>query len=82
MRYLSWFVYLVDYCKIKWKGEFSEGFTIEQGVRQGGTLSADLYKIYVNHLLDILDCAGVGAKIGSIKCSAPFMRNFIGCFHR
>jgi hypothetical protein len=57
--------------KIKWKGEFSEGFTIEQGVRQGGTLSADLYKIYVNHLLDILDCAGVGAKIGSIKCSAP-----------
>jgi hypothetical protein len=57
--------------KIKWKGEFSEGFKIEQGVRQGGTLSADLYKIYVNHLLDILDCAGVGAKIGSIKCCAP-----------
>jgi hypothetical protein len=28
------------------------------------TLSADLYKIYVNHLLDILNCAGVGAKIG------------------
>jgi hypothetical protein len=24
--------------KIKWKGEFSEGFKIEQGVRQGGTL--------------------------------------------
>ena len=34
-------------------------------------LSADLYKIYVNHLLDVLDCAGVGAKIGSIKCCAP-----------
>jgi hypothetical protein len=47
------------------------GIKIEQGVRQGGTLSADLYKIYVNHLLDILDCAGVGAKIGSIKCCAP-----------
>jgi hypothetical protein len=26
--------------KIKWKGEFSEGFKIEQGVRQGATLSA------------------------------------------
>ena len=57
--------------KIKWKGEFSEGFKFEQGVRQGGTLSADLCKIYVNHLLDILNCAGVGANIGSIKCCAP-----------
>ena len=57
--------------KITWKREFSEGFKIEQGVRQGGTLSADLYKIYVNQLLDILDCAGVRAKIGSIKCCAP-----------
>ena len=38
---------------------------------KGGTLSADLYKIYVNHLLDILDCAGVGTKIGSINCCAP-----------
>jgi hypothetical protein len=57
--------------KIKWKGEFSEGFTIEQGVRQGGTLSADLYKIYVNQLLDILDCAGVGAKIGPSE-NSPF----------
>jgi hypothetical protein len=57
--------------KIKWKREFSEEFKIEQGVRQCGTLSADLYKIYVNQLLDILDCAGVGANIGSIKCCAP-----------
>ena len=33
--------------KIKWKSQLSEEFKIEQGVRHGATLSADLYKIYM-----------------------------------
>jgi hypothetical protein len=37
--------------------------SIEQGVRQGGTLSADLYKVYVNPLLDILSNSGLGGKL-------------------
>jgi hypothetical protein len=40
--------------KIKWKDQLSEEFKIEQGDRQGGTLSADLYKIYINQLLDLM----------------------------
>ena len=33
---------------VKWNGELSEPFKICQCVRQGGVLSADLYKIYGN----------------------------------
>jgi hypothetical protein len=45
---------------VKWNGNISELFTIEQGVRQGGAISADLYKVYVNPLLDILSRTGLG----------------------
>ena len=34
-----------------------------------GILSADLYKIYVNPLLDRLNHTGLGAKIGNIICN-------------
>ena len=54
--------------KIKWKGHISEEFKIEQGDRQGGTLSADLYKIYINQLLDLMQESNLGAKIGNINC--------------
>jgi hypothetical protein len=43
----------------------------EQGGRQGGSLSADLYKVYVNPLLDTLRNSGLGGKIGNINCCAP-----------
>ena len=55
---------------IKWKGYISESFNIEQGVRQGGILSADLYKIYVNPLLHRLKNSGLGVKIGDVECCA------------
>jgi hypothetical protein len=49
---------------IKWKNLMSEqNFKIEQGVRQGVVLSADLYKLYVNPLLNFLDDSGLGGKI-------------------
>ena len=32
---------------IKWEGQMSTPFKVTQGVRQGGILSADLYKVYV-----------------------------------
>ena len=38
-------------------------------MRQGGILSADLYKIYVNPLLDRLSKTGLGAKVGDIICN-------------
>ena len=38
-------------------------------MRQGGILSAELYKIYVNPLLDRLNKTGIGAKVGGIICN-------------
>ncbi|CAC5400495.1 unnamed protein product [Mytilus coruscus] len=46
-------------------------FEMEQGVRQGGAISADLYKLYVNPLLNILCETGLGGQIGDIGCCAP-----------
>jgi hypothetical protein len=55
-----------------WNSQISEEFfIIEQIVRQGGALSADLYKVYINPLLDILSNTGLGGKIGNIYCCAP-----------
>ncbi len=56
---------------MKWEGQSSAEFTCQQGVRQGGILSKDMYKIYVNELLNRLSIAGHGGKIGEINCAAP-----------
>ncbi|VDH96186.1 Hypothetical predicted protein [Mytilus galloprovincialis] len=57
---------------VKWGNTMSNRlFNIEQGVRQGGAISADLYKVYINPLLQILSNSGLGAKIGNINCCAP-----------
>jgi uncharacterized membrane-anchored protein len=37
------------------------------GVRQEGILSTDLYKLYINPLLDRLQDVGIGLKIGNIN---------------
>ncbi|CAG2213827.1 unnamed protein product [Mytilus edulis] len=56
---------------IKWRNKTSAVFEIEQGVRQGGAISADLYKLYVNPLLNLLCDTGIGGHIGNISCCAP-----------
>jgi hypothetical protein len=54
---------------VKWIGQTSTFFKVSQGVRQGVILSADLYNIYVNPLLDRLNKTGLGAKVGDIICN-------------
>ena len=54
---------------VKWDGNISEPFNVNQGVRQGGILSTDLYKLYINPLLDRLETSGLGLKIGNISVS-------------
>ena len=56
---------------VKWNGAYSEVFKVEQGVRQGGILSTDLYKLYGNGLFDRLQLPGIGCHIGEISCVAP-----------
>ena len=56
---------------VKWDGQFSDSFEIRQGVRQGGILSTDMYKVYNNKLLDRLESVMLGIRIGGINCVAP-----------
>ena len=55
---------------VKWIGERSEPFEIQQGVRKGGILSSDLYKVHINPLLDRLQDSNLGIKIGNIYCAS------------
>ncbi|CAC5419637.1 unnamed protein product [Mytilus coruscus] len=57
--------------KIKWKGEISDKFPIQQGVRQGEVLSTHLYKVYINNVLNELMKSRVGMKIGNIYTGTP-----------
>ena len=52
---------------IKWAGSTSDCFKVGMGVQQGGILSTDLYKLYINPLLDRLQDVGIGLRIGNIK---------------
>ena len=56
---------------VKWQGQISEKFRVDQGVRQGGILSADLYKVYGDSLLDRLSMARNATRIGPVICMAP-----------
>jgi hypothetical protein len=40
---------------VKWNGDTSLSFSINQGVLQGGVLSTHLYKQYLNELLNDLE---------------------------
>ena len=52
---------------IKWAGSTSDCFKVGMGVWQEGILSTDLYKLYINQLLDRLQEVGIGLKIGNIN---------------
>ena len=56
---------------VKWNGAYSDVFKVDQGVRQGGILSTDLYKLYDNGLFDRLQLTSVGCHIGEISCVVP-----------
>ena len=55
---------------VKWKGELSVLYVNQQGVGQGGVLSADLYKVYDDQL-DRLQNSGKGSCIGTLAVGTP-----------
>ncbi|CAC5386525.1 unnamed protein product [Mytilus coruscus] len=48
----------------------ADDISVSQVVRQGGILSTDLYKVYVNPLLNRLQQSGLGCKIGNVLCNS------------
>ena len=57
--------------KVKWEGEVSQSFSVLQGVRQGGILSAHFYKTYLNDLLLDLESRALGKYIGNLYMGCP-----------
>ena len=55
---------------VKWARQISDMFYVNQGVKQGGVLNADLYKLYINPLLVHLEETNLGSKIGNVLCNA------------
>ena len=54
----SW--YVEQKLRVKWRGVFSDQFTVANGVRQGGVLSPILFSIYLDSLLNDLQRRGIG----------------------
>ena len=65
--------------RIKFANDTSDLFPLHQGVRQGGILSANLYKQFNNDLLDTLKQQNIGAKIGHLQITAPTCADDICC---
>ena len=55
----------------KRQGQISPTYVNQQGVRQGGVLSADLFKVYNNGTLERIEDSGKGATIGQFGVQAP-----------
>ena len=53
-------IYLNQFANVKWNNSFSSMFTLRNGVRQGGVLSAILYCLYVDGLFKELRKSGYG----------------------
>ena len=59
-------------CRVKWDGVYSEWFHITADVRQGGVLSPELYCLYVDDLISILQSMRVGCYVKNIFAAALF----------
>ena len=56
---------------IRWNGKYSSPYQVKQGVKQGGILSACLYKLYLYDLLDTLKKSDLGLSIGCTYVGTP-----------
>ena len=62
------FIYMMQFANVKWNGESSGCFSLGNGVRQGGVLSAILYCFYVNDLFVLLRQRGEGCWVQGSYC--------------
>jgi len=63
-------MYTSSVARVSWNGIFSQSFTEENGVRQGGVVSHVLSCLYIDGMLQRLRDSGVGCFIGSVYVGA------------
>ena len=63
-------IYVVSSAIVKWNSAMSDPFDIKNGVKQGAVISAPLFAMYVNPLLDKIKQCKVGCFIGGLCANA------------
>ena len=67
---LMLYIYENQSCSVKWSGEVSSEFNVNNGVRQGAVSSAILFAIYIDELLTILKASRLGCYIDGVFLGA------------
>ena len=62
--------YINSSAVVSWNGIKSESFTLTNGVKQGGIISAPLFAMYIDPLLDKLQKYGKGCNMGNVCVSS------------
>ena len=62
--------YLISKASVKWNNKESKTFNINNGVKQGAVLSAPLFALYIDDLLQKLNTSKQGCHIGNLCASA------------
>ena len=65
------YLYQNQTARVRWKGHYSEDFTIRNGVRQGAVISPLFFSFYMDGLFEILSSSGSGCSLN---------RYYSGCF--
>ena len=63
-------IYRYQQCNVKWGQNYSQRFSVRNGVRQGAISSPVLFSVYINGLIAKLRSSGFGCYIGTL---------FMGC---
>lgn len=63
-------IYLISSAVVKWNEMESKAFSISNGVKQGAVISAPLFALYINPLLDKLQKCKKGCQIGNLCANA------------
>ena len=63
-------IYCVSTAMVKWNSEEADAFPIFNGVKQGAVISAPLFAVYINPLLDNLQRCKKGCYIGNLCANA------------
>ena len=63
--------------KVKWRGECGDSFPVTQGVKQGGILSTNFYKTYIDPLLNLLRSKRLGFCLRTVYVGGPTVADYL-----
>ena len=64
------YIYENQRCHVKWAAEFSDLFSVSNGVRQGAVSSTILFAVYIDDLLSLLKGSRLGCHIDNVFVGA------------